>query len=85
MQRRPLAQPLRVDPGLWERLPGAAAFEPVQWQMSDPVFHLFEREARRQDIDLKSLIRDFVCAALTERAAAIQRITTKREREASNE
>ena len=47
--------------------------------MPDEVFHLFEQEARRQHTDLNSLIRDFVCAALTERAEAIKCITAEQD------
>ena len=46
--------------------------------MPDAVFRLFEAEARRRHTDLNSLIRDFVCEALYERAAAIKRIKAER-------
>ena len=79
MKRRPFSERVRADLVFHERLPGEEALDPVQWQMPDEVFHLFEQEARRQHTDLNSLIRDFVCAALTERAEAIQRITAERD------
>jgi hypothetical protein len=37
---------------------------------ADTVIRQFQAEARRQDTDLNTFIRDFVCAALTERAEA---------------
>ncbi len=79
MKRRPFSERVRADLVFHERLPGEEALDPVQWQMPNEVFHLFEQEARRQHTDLNSLIRDFVCAALTERAEAIQRITAERD------
>ena len=85
MKRKPFAQRVRADLVFRERLPGEEAYDPVQWQMPDEVFRLFEQEARRQHTDLNSLIRDFVCAALTEQAAAIQRSITERDSQASDE
>ena len=79
MKRKPFSQRVRADLVFHERLPGEEALDPVQWQMPDEVFRLFEREARRQHTDLNSLIRDVVCAALTERAEAIKRITFERD------
>jgi hypothetical protein len=74
MPRQPFSQRVRAELIFRERLPGEEAFDPVQWQMPDAVFRRFEREAKRQGTDLNSLIRDFVCAALTERAEAIKRL-----------
>ncbi len=42
--------------------------------MPNVVARLFEAEARRQGTDFNSLVREFVFAALTERAEAIKRI-----------
>lgn len=61
-----------------ERLPGEELFDTVQWQMPDSVLRLFRAEARRRKTDLNSLIAEFVCAALTERAEAIKRINAAR-------
>ncbi len=85
MKRRPFSQRVRADLVFHERLPGEEALDPVQWQMPDEVFRLFEREAQRQHTDLNSLIRDVVCAALTERAEAIKRITAERDSTASDQ
>jgi hypothetical protein len=41
--------------------------------MPDTVMRRFQAEARRQGTDVNTFIRDFVCAALTERAEAIRR------------
>src|SRR2546422_11515596 len=85
MKRRPFSQRVRADLIFRERLPGDEALDTVQWSMPDTVFRLFEQEARRQYTDVNSLIRDVVCAALTERAAAIARINATREMQSGNE
>ncbi len=85
MKRRSFSQRVRADIVFRERLPGEEGLDAVQWQMPDEVFRLFEREARRLHTDLNSFIRDFVCAALTERAEAIQRITAERKGQADEE
>lgn len=74
MKHDAFSQRVRADLVFRERLPDEAALDPVQWQMPDAVFRLFEAEARRRRTDLNSLIRDFICEALYERAAAIKRI-----------
>jgi hypothetical protein len=75
LPRSPFWQRIRADLIFRERLPGEEAFEPVQWQMP---FRRFVREARRQGTDVNAMIRDFVCAALTERAEAITRANAQR-------
>lgn len=85
MTRRPFSQRVRADLIFRERLPGEEAFETVQWSMPDTLLRLFQQEARRRHTDLNSLIHDVVCAALTERAEAIVRITAARESERSDE
>ncbi len=77
MNRRPFSQRIRADLVFHERLPGEEGFDTVQWSMPDTVFRLFAQEARRQKTDLNSLIRDVVCAALTERAEAIARLAAE--------
>jgi hypothetical protein len=84
MKRSPLSERIQADLIFRERQPGDGG-DPVQWQMPDGILRLFEREARRHHTDLNSLIRDFVCAALTERAAAINRITAELERQPGDE
>jgi hypothetical protein len=75
MKRQPFAQRIIADINFSEREPGRDDLrDVVQWQMPDPVMRQFQAEARRQGTDLNTLIRDFVCAALTERAEAIRRI-----------
>jgi len=68
-----------------QRLAGEEAFEPVAWQMPDAVFRVFQTEARRRGTDLNSLVRDFVCEALSDRAAAIKHINAERKRTIGNE
>ncbi len=80
MKRSSFSERVRVDLIFHKRLSSEEVLDPVQWQMPDEVFRLFEREARRQHTDLNSLIRDFVFAALTERAEAIKRIATERDK-----
>ncbi len=82
MPRRPLAQRVRADLIFRERLPGDDAFEMVQWQMPDAVMRLFVQEARRQGIEVNRLIRDVVCAALTDRTEAIARFNEERDAQA---
>jgi hypothetical protein len=77
MPRKPFSQRVRADIIFRERQPGEEAFDPVQFQMPNAVARLFEVEARRQGTDFNSLIRDFVCAALTERAEASKRINAE--------
>lgn len=74
MPRRPLAQQFIADISFRERQPGEEAFDAVQWQMPSTLLRRFQAEARRRQTDLNSLLRDVVCAALTERAAAIRRV-----------
>ncbi len=57
----------------------------MQWHMPDEVFRRFEQAAHRQHTDLNSLIRDVVCAALTERAEVIKLITAERENQTGDE
>jgi len=77
MKRRPFSQRIRADLVFHERLPGEEGFDTVQWSMPDEVFRLFAQEARRQKTDLNSLLRDVVCAALTERAESIARLNAE--------
>lgn len=77
MPRKPFSQRVRADLIFRERLPGEELFDTVQWQMPNAIARAFEREAKRQGTDFNSLIRDFVCAALTERAEAIKRINAE--------
>ncbi len=75
MKRQPFAQRIVADILFSEREPGRDDLrDVVQWQMPDAVMRRFQAEARRQGTDLNTFIRDFVCAALTERAEAIRRI-----------
>jgi len=85
MPRRPMSTRIRADLIFRERRPGEEAFEPVQWQMPDAVYRLFVREARRRGTDFNTLIADFVCTALTERAEAIKHLNAEREAHAHAE
>jgi hypothetical protein len=77
-QRQPFTARVRADLIFQERLPGEESFDTVQWQMPDAVMRQFRAEARRRKTDLNSLIADFVCTALTERADAIRRMNAER-------
>lgn len=85
MTRRPFSERVRADLIFRERLPGEEAFDTVQWSMPDTVLRLFKQEAQHRHTDLNSLMRDVVCAALTERAEAIARINAARELERTDE
>lgn len=75
MKRLPFSQRVVADILFSEREPGRDDLrDVVQWQMPDTVMRQFQAEARRQGTDLNTFLRDFVCAALTERAEAIRRI-----------
>ena len=80
MKQKPFSQRGRAELVFHERLPGEEAFEPVAWQMPDAVLRIFQAEARRRGTDLNSLVRDFVCEALSDRAAAIKHINAERKR-----
>ena len=75
MKRQPFSQRVVADIIFSEREPGRDDLrDVVQWQMPDAVMRQFQAEARRQGTDLNTFIRDYVCAALTERAEAIRRM-----------
>ena len=75
MKRQPCSQRVVADIIFSEREPGRDDLrDVVQWQMPDAVMRQFQAEARRQGTDLNTFIRDYVCAALTERAEAIRRM-----------
>lgn len=75
MKRQTFSQRIVADIIFREREPGHDDLrDVVQWQMPDTLMRLFQAEARRQGTDLNTFIRDFVCAALTERAEAIRRV-----------
>jgi hypothetical protein len=75
MPRPSFSQRIVADLRFSAREPGRDDLrDVVQWQMPDAVMRRFRAEARRQGTDLNTFIRDFVCAALTERAEAIRRM-----------
>lgn len=75
MPHTPLSARVRADLIFYARESGYDDhFDTVQWQMPNTVLRLFQAEARRRKTDLNSLLRDFVCEALTERAEAIRRL-----------
>ena len=75
MKRPPFAQRIVADIIFSEREPGRDGLrDVVQWQMPNAVMRRLQAAARRQGTDLNTFIRDFVCAARTERAEAIRRI-----------
>ncbi len=75
MKRVPFSQRVVADIIFSEREPGRDDLrDVVQWQMPTAVMRRFQAEARRRGTDLNTFLRDFVCAALTERAEAIRRM-----------
>ncbi len=75
MKRTPFSQRVVADIIFSEREPGRDDLrDVVQWQMPTAVMRRFQAEARRQGTDVNTFIREFVCAALTERAEAIRRM-----------
>ena len=82
MKYPPLSARVRADIIFRAREPGRDDFlDVVQWQMPNTAMRLFEAEARRQRTDVNTLLRDFVCTALTERAEAIRRLNEQPPRE----
>lgn len=75
MKRQPFSERIVADIIFREREPGRDdRRDVVQWQMPEAVMRRFQAESRRQGTDLNTFIRDFICAALTERAETIRRI-----------
>jgi tetratricopeptide (TPR) repeat protein len=72
MSHSVLSQRILIDITIRAREPGEEEFETVQWQMPTTLLQAFQREARRRDTDLHSLLRDIAGSALTERAEAIR-------------
>ena len=84
MKPPPFAQRVVADIVFHERQPGPDDWrDVVQWQMPDTVMRLFRAEARRRGTDVNTLIRDFLCDFLTERAEALQRGNTERDARSS--
>lgn len=78
MKCPPFAHRIVADIMFRERVAGVEDFlDPVQWQMPNAVMRLFPAEARRRGTAVNSLIRDFLCEFLTERAEAIRRINAE--------
>ena len=81
MKNTPFSQRVVADIVFSERQPGRDdGRDVVQWQLSAAVLRLFRAEARRQGVELNTLIRDVVCAALTERVEAIRHANAELER-----
>jgi hypothetical protein len=81
MKHTPFLQRVVADIVFSERQPGRDdGRDIVQWQMPVAVMDLFHAEARRQGVDLNTLIRDVICAALTERVEAIRHANAELDR-----
>jgi hypothetical protein len=81
MKSKPFSTRVVADIIFTERVPGRDDLrDVVQWQMPDAVLRRFRAEARRQGIDVNTLLRDFICTALTERAETMQRILSDLDR-----
>lgn len=80
MPRPPYSQRVVADIIIRAREPGADDLrDPVQFQMPEAVYQRLQAEARRKGSDINALVRDIICAALTERAEAIRRINAARD------